>query len=70
MMVTGVLSIFVVSNWSDLSELQRNNPGVQVTGGAGLYLYTAGVVAMWVSAVREGLRWRRSKSVAKPVTTR
>jgi hypothetical protein len=68
--VAGVLSIFVVSNWSDLGQLQRNNPGVDVTAGAGLYLYTAGVVAIWVSVVREGLRWRRARSVAKPVTTR
>lgn len=63
--VAGVLSIFVVSNWSDLSQLQSNNPGVQVTAGVGLYLYTAGVVALWVSVVRAGLAWRRDKYVAQ-----
>jgi hypothetical protein len=68
--VAGVLSIFVVTNWSDLSQLQRNNPGVQVTAGAGLYLYTAGVVALWVSVAREAVRRRRAKFIAKPVTTR
>lgn len=56
-LVAGVLSIFVVTNWSDLSQLQRNNSGVQA--GAGLYLYTAGVVAMWVCVVRASLARRR-----------
>lgn len=58
--VAGVLSIFVVTNWSDLSKLQSDNPSANISGGSGLYLYTAGVVALWVCAVRVLLAWRRS----------
>lgn len=58
--VAGVLSIFVVTNWSDLSKLQSDNPSANISGGSGLYLYTAGVVALWVCAVRVLSAWRRS----------
>lgn len=61
--VAGVLSIFVVTNWKDLSDLaqqaQSAQSVVQVSGGSGLYLYTAGVVALWVCVVRAGLFRRR-----------
>ena len=56
--VAGVLSIFVVTNWSDLSRLQSADPEAQISAGAGLYLYTAGVVAMWVCVVRASLARR------------
>jgi flagellar biosynthesis protein FlhB len=59
-LVAGVLSIFVVTNWSDLSQLQSADPEAQISGGAGLYLYTAGVVAMWVCVVR-AFRARRRR---------
>ena len=58
--VAGVLSIFVVTNWSDLSKLQSDNPSANISGGSGLYLYTAGVVALWVCAIRVLSAWRRS----------
>lgn len=58
--VAGVLSIFVVSNWNDLSSLnQQGQSVVQVSAGSGLYLYTAGVVALWVCVVRVALARRR-----------
>jgi hypothetical protein len=61
--VAGVLSIFVVTNWTDLSHLEQQAQSaqavVQVSAGSGLYLYTVGVMAMWVCVVRAGLLRRR-----------
>jgi hypothetical protein len=52
--VVVVVSIFAITNWSDLGDLQSkySGQGVSINGGAGLYLYTAGVVALWVCVVR------------------
>jgi hypothetical protein len=58
-----VLSIFVFSNFGDLGTLQRQNPGANINGGAGLYLYTAGVVALWIGVVRTWLTDRRRTDV-------
>ena len=61
--VAGVLSIFVVTNWNDLSHLEQQAKSaqsvIQVSAGSGLFLYTAGVVAMWVCVVRVSLSRRR-----------
>lgn len=63
--VAGVLSIFVVTNWTDLSNLEQQAKSAQsvvqvsVSAGSGLFLYTAGVVAMWVCVVRVFLVSRR-----------
>jgi hypothetical protein len=53
--IAGILTIFAITNWSDLGTLQSNDHDIQVNAGSGLYLYTAGVVALWVSVVRT---WR------------
>jgi hypothetical protein len=57
---TGILAIFVFTNWSDLGQVQGADSGVQISAGAGLYLYTAGVGALVVGAVRS-LRARRPR---------
>jgi hypothetical protein len=61
--VVGVLSIFVVTNWNDLGHLEQQAKSaqsvIQVSAGSGLFLYTAGVVAMWVCVVRVLLSRRR-----------
>jgi len=52
----GVLTIFVITNWTDFNHLQTQYGGGQsladVSAGSGLYLYTAGVIAIWISAIR------------------
>jgi len=53
-----LLSIFAITNWSDLGKLEDSYPG-QLSAGLGLYLYTVGVVAMWVCVVRLLLTRRR-----------
>ncbi len=58
-LVAGVLSIFVITNWSDLGTLQTQNPEAQISAGSGLFLYTAGVIAMWVCVVRIFMARRR-----------
>jgi zinc-ribbon domain len=52
--VVAVLTIFAVTNWSDLVNLENkySGQGVSINGGVGLYLYTLGVVALWVCVVR------------------
>jgi hypothetical protein len=51
-----VLSIFVISNWSELNTLRNQYGGASqlanVDGGSGLYLYTVAVVAIWICAIR------------------
>jgi hypothetical protein len=59
-LVVAVLSIFVITNWSDLSDLQKANSDLQISGGSGLYLYTVGVVAMWACVIRIWLASRRA----------
>ena len=63
-LVAGVLSIFVVTNWSDIGQLQSTNPDAQITAGSGLFLYTAGVVVMWVCVARVWLAGRRPLTTA------
>lgn len=55
-LVAGVLSIFMATNWSDI--------GQGTTAGSGLFLYTAGVVAVWVCVVRVWLAGRRPLTTA------
>lgn len=59
-LVAVLLSIFAATNWSDLSSVERANPGADVSAGGGLLLYTAGVVALWVCVVRLHLARRRT----------
>jgi hypothetical protein len=51
-----VLSIFVISNWSDFNSIRSqfdSSTGLaSVNAGSGLYLYTVAVIAIWISAVR------------------
>jgi hypothetical protein len=67
-----VLSIFVISNWSELTTLRNQYGGssqlASVDGGSGLYLYTVAVVAIWISAIRIWLAKRdHSVSSSLPV---
>lgn len=57
--LSALLWIFVFSNFGDLSTLQRQNPTAHISGGPGLYLYTAGVVALSISVVRTWLAGHR-----------
>jgi hypothetical protein len=59
--ITGILTIFAITNWSDLGSLQSNNHDIEVNAGSGLYLYTAGVVALWACVVRT---WRSRRPTA------
>ena len=62
-MVALVLTIFVFSNWSHLSSLQKQYG--DISAGPGLYLYTVGVVSIWICAMRiwlAGLTHSRSSS--------
>lgn len=61
--IAAILTIFAITNWSDLGTLQSNDHDIQVNAGSGLYLYTAGVVALWVSVVRTWRPRRRSAPV-------
>jgi hypothetical protein len=63
-LAVAVLSIFAVTNWSDLGDLESTYRGqaIQVSAGIGLYLYTAGVVAFWVCVGRIFLARRRRVS--------
>jgi hypothetical protein len=56
-----VLSIFVITNWTDLNSLQtqfNSSSGGDAGGiasanaGSGLYLYTAAVIAIWIGVIR------------------
>lgn len=61
-LVAVLLAIFAITNWADLGKVERQSQGVQVNAGVGLFLYTAGVVALWVCVVRLFLARRRSAS--------
>ena len=56
--VVAILTLFAITNWSDLSKAQQQvNSGltgglVTVSAGSGLVLYTAGVVVLCVLIVR------------------
>jgi hypothetical protein len=62
-LVAVLLSIFAVTNWSDLSDIENANPGINVSAGGGLFLYTVGVAAIWVCVVRLLLARRRVAAV-------
>ena len=50
-----VLTIFVITNWTDFNNLQTQYGGqtlADVNAGSGLYLYTAGIIVIWISAIR------------------
>jgi hypothetical protein len=57
-LIVGLLSIFVFSNFGDISNYQQKYPGSGINAGPGLYIYTAGVVAIWVGVVRAWLALR------------
>jgi hypothetical protein len=61
-----LLTIFAITNWSDLADLQNRVRGqaVQINAGFGLYLYTAGVAAIWGCVARVFLADRRRSSSA------
>jgi hypothetical protein len=54
-LMVAVISIFAITNWASLGNLQTSHPDQKITAGSGLVLYTVGVVVLWVSAVRS---WR------------
>lgn len=58
-LVAALLTLFAITNWSDLSDVENANPGINVSAGGGLFLYTAGVAAIWVCVVRLLLARRR-----------
>jgi hypothetical protein len=67
--IVGLLAIAVVTNWSELVDLQDEttvrtglgsvSTGVDVSAGIGLYLYTVAVIALVVATVRMWLAARR-----------
>ena len=58
----GLLTLFAITNWSDLHNVQQQAAGgiVTVSAGSGLVLYTVGVVALCVLIVRLWLFRRRA----------
>jgi hypothetical protein len=68
--IVGLLAIAVVTNWSELADLQDEttvrtglgsiSTGVDVSAGIGLYLYTVAVVVLVVATVRMWLAARRT----------
>lgn len=55
LLMVAVISIFAITNWADLGNLQKHHRDENITAGSGLVLYTVGVVVLWVSAIRA---WR------------
>ena len=70
--VVAILTLFAITNWSDLSKAQQQiNSGltgglVTVSAGSGLVLYTAGVVVLCVLIVRLWLFHRRAPRRGAP----
>jgi hypothetical protein len=64
LLMVAIISIFAITNWNSLGDLQHTHRDENITAGSGLVLYTVGVVVLWVSAVRT---WRsRLRSTSKP----
>lgn len=65
-----LLTLFAITNWSDLHNVQQQAAGgltggfVTVSAGSGLVLYTVGVVVLCVLVVRLWLFRRRTASAA------
>jgi hypothetical protein len=66
-----LLTLFAITNWSDLSKAQQQAGGlgggfvsVSVSAGSGLVLYTVGVVVLCVLVVRLWLFRRRAAPTA------
>ena len=70
--VVAILTLFAITNWSDLSKAQQQvNSGltggfVTVSAGSGLVLYTVGVVVLCVLIVRLWLFRRRAPQTGAP----
>jgi len=61
-LMVAVLTIFALTNWASLGNLQTSHPHQTISAGSGLVLYTVGVVVLWVSAVRSWRSRQRSTS--------
>jgi hypothetical protein len=55
LLMVAVISIFAITNWASLGNLEKSHPDQNITAGSGLVLYTVGVVVLWVCAIRT---WR------------
>jgi len=65
--VVALLTLFALTNWSDLSKAQQAGGGfVTVSAGSGLVLYTVGVVVLCVLIVRLWLFRRRAPQIGAP----
>jgi hypothetical protein len=68
--LVAVLTLFALTNWSDLHNIQQQaavgltGGYVSVSAGSGLVLYTVGVVVLCVLVVRLWLFRRRTASIA------
>jgi hypothetical protein len=63
--VAAILTLFAITNWSDLHKVQQASGGfVTVSAGSGLVLYTVGVVVLCVLIVRLWLFRRRAALIA------
>ncbi len=64
--VVALLTLFAITNWSDLHNVQQQAAGgfVTVSAGSGLVLYTVGVVVLCVLVVRLWLFRRRAAPTA------
>jgi hypothetical protein len=60
-----LLTLFSLTNWSDLGKVEQEASGgfVHVSAGSGLVLYTLGVVALCVLIVRLWLFGRRASQI-------
>jgi Protein of unknown function (DUF2510) len=63
--VAGLASLFALSNWHDLFNLQHGVPAGTVSPGIGLLLFSVAVLALWVSV---GLTWIKRISASQPAS--